>query len=217
MALPDERQRELDRLWDSYFYPETNTLINKLNITDPDELKEKEAEITFERLVELYENPIQGNFDKEHWKEIHKYLFGDLYDWAGEYRYVNMQKKTGFTDCRNIDIYLTGELDLMKEELKQVYSEESLAVLLATYYVHLMAVHPFREGNGRSCREFLRELVIEKSKTMPTGPLELDWTQFDGDVFIENVEYAFVFRRAIEMEFRKAIVKADDVEQTKKM
>lgn len=58
MALTNERIEEINRLWDSYFYPETTTLKNKLNIMDPDELKEKEAEITFEKLVELYENPI---------------------------------------------------------------------------------------------------------------------------------------------------------------
>lgn len=118
MALTDERKKELEELWDSYFYPNTQTLINKLGITDHDELKEKEAEISFEKLVELYEHPIEGNFDEEHLRKIHKYIFEELYDWAGEYRYVDMQKQTGFTEYQNISKYLNGELRLMHEELK---------------------------------------------------------------------------------------------------
>ena len=53
----------VEQQWQSYFYPNTNTLKNKLNIIDYNELKEKEAEISFEKLVELYENPIVGTFD----------------------------------------------------------------------------------------------------------------------------------------------------------
>ena len=122
MVITNEQIEEVDRLWNSYFFPNTETLRNKLNIYDKEELQEKEAEITFERLVELYENPIQGNFDEEHWKQIHRYIFGDLYDWAGEYRYVNMQKETGFTNVQNIEYFLNGELKLMNAEINNIYS-----------------------------------------------------------------------------------------------
>lgn len=208
MALTDERKQELEDLWDSYFYPGTQTLINKMGITDYNELKEKEAEVSFEKLVELYETPIEGKFDADHLRKIHKYIFQDLYDWAGEYRYVDMQKQTGFTEVRNIPKYLDGELRLMHEELKRVGTVHDLAVFLSTYYVQLMAIHPFREGNGRSCREFLRELVEVKSKDMACGPMELDWTKFDGEVVLENIQLALVFRSAIDNEFLKALVPA---------
>ncbi len=201
-----DRQEELDRLWNSYFYPGTTTLKNKLGITDPEELKQKEAEITFEKLVELYMNPIEGNFDIIHWKQIHKYLFDDLYEWAGEYRYVNMQKETGFTDIRNLNTYLEAEFKLMNAEINNIYSTYSLAAFLAEYYVHLMAIHPFREGNGRSCREFLREFVEAKTKNAPCGPHELDWTEFDGDIILETVKFSMVFRGQIEMEFMKSLI-----------
>lgn len=206
MALTAEQIEEQNRLWDSYFFPGTNTLRNKLNIYDPEELKVREAEITFEKLVDLYMNPIEGNFDTEHWKRIHKYLFEDIYDWAGEYRYVNMRKETGFTDVKNIDTFLAGELQLMNEEIAKVYSTYSLAAFLAEYYVQLMAIHPFREGNGRSSREFLREFIEVKTKTAPCGPHEIDWTNFDGDVVLNNVQFSMVFRGQIEMEFLKALV-----------
>lgn len=206
MELNNEYEEKIDRLWNSYFYPGTTTLKNKLDITDPDELKNKEAEISFERLVDLYETPIKGDFDKEHLKNIHRYLFGDIYDWAGEYRYVEMRKETGFTESRFIDQYLTGELELMSKEFNDVNDKYSFAAFLATYYVQLMAIHPFREGNGRSSREFLRQFVAEKSQKLPFGPLELDWSKFDGEVFLASVQYSLVYRSAIENEFFKALV-----------
>lgn len=213
MALTNEQLDEINRLWDSYFFPGTNTLRNKLNIYDYDELKQKEAEVTFEKLVELYLEPIKGNFDAEHLKQIHKYMFGDIYDWAGEYRYVNMRKETGFTDVKNIDVYLNGEFKLMNAEIGSIYSPYSLAAFLAEYYVHLMAIHPFREGNGRSCREFLREFVLEKTKYLPLGQYELDWTKFDGDVVLNNVQFSMVFRSQIENEFYKALVPVEPEEK----
>lgn len=213
MAVTNEMLEEINRLWDSYFFPGTNTLRNKLGIYDYDELKQKEAEITFEKLVELYINPIQGNFDVNHWKNIHKYLFEDIYDWAGEYRYVNMQKETGFTDVHSIDYFLNGELKLMNAEINNIYSVQALAAFLAEYYAHLMAIHPFREGNGRSCREFLREFIVEKTKNLPTGPYELDWTRFDGDVVLENIKFSMVFRSQIENEFFKALVPVEPEEK----
>lgn len=201
--------------WNSYFYPGTQTLKNKLNIIDAEMLKQKEAEISFEKLVELYENPIVGNFDSQHLKDIHKYIFEDLYDWAGEYRYVNMQKQTGFTDYNSISEYLSGELKLMNEEFLQVDSLFKFAMFLSTYYVQLMAIHPFREGNGRTAREFLREFVLEKSKSLPFGPLELDWTRFNGNVVLDNITYALAFRSLIDMEFQKALVSPEDKNQIK--
>lgn len=208
-----EYEIKMTKLWDSYFYPGTNVLKNKMNITDHDELKQKEAEISFEKLVELYENPIQGSFDKEHLKAIHKYIFGELYDWAGEYRYVDMIKTTGFTQCSVIDAFLTNELEMMKQESEQVHDLNHLADFLATYYVQLIAVHPFREGNGRSIREFLREFVVIKSKTFADGPLEIDWTKFNGDMVLENVEFSLVFRSPIEAEFKKALVPANTIDK----
>lgn len=205
MALSNERIEEINRLWDSYFYPGTTTLINKLNIYDKDELAQKEAEVTFEKLVELYLNPIKGNFDAEHLRNIHKYIFGDIYEWAGEYRYVNMRKTTGFTDVENIPTFIDGEFKLMNAEIGTIYSVHDLAAFLAEYYVHLMAIHPFREGNGRSYREFLREFVLEKTKQLPTGPYELDWTKFDGAVVLDNIEFSLYFRGVIEMEFFRAL------------
>ncbi len=215
MPNSKEYEEKIDRLWRSYFYPETITLKNKLNIIDYDELKQKEAEISFEKLVELYESPIRGNFDAQHLRDIHKYIFGDLYEWAGEYRYVDMQKETGFTTYSNIESYLINELEMMNTEIKDVSSTYGLASFLSIYYAQLMAIHPFREGNGRASREFLREFVAEKSKNLPCGALELDWSKFDGEIMLNNIQFSLVFRGAIEHEFQKALVQVTPENQIK--
>lgn len=211
----EEFKTEYDRQWEAYFYPNTDVLINKFDITDFEELKEREAEVSFERLVELYEEPIVGEFDAEHLKNIHRYLFQDVYDWAGEYRLVNMQKQTGFTDYRQIDDYLNSELSLMEEEFKNVDSEYALAAFLATYYAQLLIIHPFREGNGRSTREFMREFVLEKTKSKPYGSFELDWTKFNGETLLDDIQFALVFRGVMEREFQKALVRIEPNNQFK--
>ena len=64
-------------------YKNTNCLINKLGITDDKQLSRVESDITYRKTLNLEKNPIQGNFDTAHYKAVHKYLFDDLYDWAG--------------------------------------------------------------------------------------------------------------------------------------
>ena len=74
-------------------YEGTTCLINKLDIRDEKVLVETETAITFAKASMLEENPIDGSFDFAHLKEIHKFLFCDLYDWAGEIRTVDISKK----------------------------------------------------------------------------------------------------------------------------
>ena len=199
--------KEYNEAWNSYFYPGTDVFINKLNITDKDELARREAELSFERLVELHENPIEGNFDKDHLCRIHRHLFQDLYDWAGEYRRVFMTKMhTYFAPVESIDVYLTSDLNDLNESLKNVYSIEMFSSLVAEYYITLLNIHPFREGNGRTIREFLREFVFAKSKELGLGEYELDWSLVDEDAINAAIPLARVIRSPIEYEIRKAIV-----------
>ena len=191
METKGEFSEEYLRLWEEYLYPGTNTLKNKLGITDYEELKEKEAEISFEKLVDLYEHP---------------YIFSDLYDWAGEYRTVYMSKNHSyFAAVEMIDEYLEEDLKMMNEEIKKVFYLPELASFLAAYYVYLLNIHPFREGNGRAIREFLREFVEEKTPSLPTGPLELDFTVMDGEKINQAMVLARAFRGPIEEEFLKAL------------
>ena len=75
-----------------YCYPGSIVLKNKLNITDVRELSGAEKELTAIRLYELQENPIKGKFDFAHLRAIHKYIFQDLYQWAGKIRTVEIGK-----------------------------------------------------------------------------------------------------------------------------
>ena len=74
-------------------YPGTSCLINKLDIRDEEMLAEYEAMVTTAKVALLEQNPLPGNFDFDHYRAIHKFLFEDLYAWAGQLRTVDMSKK----------------------------------------------------------------------------------------------------------------------------
>ena len=199
---------EEDRNWNEYFIPGSeNVLKNKLGIINSEELKNKESEIVFKKLIELYENPIHGNFDKKHLCDIHKYLFEDIYPFAGEYRTVFMGKGNLYvTSVENINMELEIVLKEMKEELDDCRSHEDYARFLANTYSALIKVHPFREGNGRTTREFLRELVEEKIPNYL-----LDWSKVDGNNMLEGIRMSFFTKTLLEFEFVKALVEENRI------
>lgn len=180
-------EQDYDKRWNDYFIDGTNVFKNKFGITDYDELKEKEAEITFEKLVELYQKPISGNFDKKHLCAIHEYLFGDIYPFAGKYRTVYMQKNNSyFTGEDDIDSHLNIVLKEMKDEFLKCQSFSDYTIFLAEYYYDLLVIHPFREGNGRTIREFVREFVL-----VNIPEYNLDWSLMNKDNLDEGIKYAF--------------------------
>jgi cell filamentation protein len=83
-----------------YCYPNSDVLINKLNIREQDKLYTFERRLTMLRLLELMDNPIRGQFDFRHLKEIHAYIFQDIYDWAGKVRTVDIAKGNMFCKQR---------------------------------------------------------------------------------------------------------------------
>ena len=86
-----------------YCYPDSNVLINKLDIRDLDKLHVFERKLTMLRLLELMDKPINGKFDFKHLQAIHKYIFQDIYDWAGKVRTVDIAKGNMFCNVRFID------------------------------------------------------------------------------------------------------------------
>lgn len=103
-----------------YCYPESDVLVNKLNIKDRDELFEAEKQLTFVRLQELQLNPIEGKFDFDHLKAIHRYIFQDLYDWAGEERTVEIGEGNLFCTTAYIQEYARA---VFSKYHSQCYSE----------------------------------------------------------------------------------------------
>lgn len=151
-----------------YCYPETDVLINKLGITDNKKLQVAERELTSFRINQLAMNPIKGNFDLKHLQRIHKHIFQDIYSWAGEIRMVNIGKgNTFFTNSIYIYNYAQSIFDkLKKDNFLRNYSLEEFSEKFSYYASELNMLHPFREGNGRSTREFLRCLAKEAGYTL---------------------------------------------------
>ena len=193
--------------WNEYFIDddETKALKNNLGINNKNELSIKEKEIVTDKLVDLELNPIEGNFDSTHLKNIHYYLFNDIYPFAGQYRTCSMAKTRDFLEPSKIASWLDNELTKLNNGIKEVQSLDYYAHFLSEEYYNLMYIHPFREGNGRSVREFLREFVIAKNNELPFD-IELDFSKMDPEQFLLGVQYKLMYPSILEMEFRKALV-----------
>jgi len=146
-----------------YCYKDTDILINKLKIKDKKKLYSYEAKITAAKSLGLRLKGITGDFDKKHYISIHKYLFEDIYPFAGKFREENIGKgEFRFAGFEYIESELERLLDeLKKEDYLKNLSKEKLAQKMAYYLAELNVLHPFREGNGRTNREFLRQLALK--------------------------------------------------------
>ena len=146
---------------DSYVYPNTGVLRNKADIRDQAGLDAFEADATAVRLLELIGNPLQGNFDLAHLCAIHRHLFQDVYEWAGELRTVDISRGTSrFASFGLIEAYLSAQLQaLPREDFLRGQTPEIFVTRLAHYMAEINAAHPFREGNGRVQRAFCAQLA----------------------------------------------------------
>lgn len=166
-----------------YCYPGTDVLINKLDIKNREILERVERDYSTYRLSQIYLRTFTGNFDIQHYLDIHKYVFEDIYEFAGKIRNENISKG-GVLFCRNEFIYpyLKETLMNMKKDLSKVNDKETLLTYLAHYYGELDIIHPFREGNGRVQREFFRQYMeyIREKKPFLDYKIEYSrWTKED--------------------------------------
>lgn len=157
-------------------YEGTSCLINKFDIKDETVLKELETTITLTKITEYSLNPLFNTFDVQHYKEIHKYLFGDIYDWAGEYRTVDMSKKgTAFANADSIENLMSKCFErLNNKNLFQGLNFDDFVENLVDFYCVTNMIHPFREGNGRTQRVFLTQLINENG-------YDIDFFEIDTD------------------------------------
>ena len=144
-----------------YCYPGSDVLKNKLGIQNQEKLREVERKLTALRISDLIRKPIKGSFDLAHLCMIHFYIFQDLYAWAGELRKVDISKGNMF--CRVM--YLPSQADVVfgairRENRLKDLDRKTFVNRMAYHFSELNALHPFREGNGRSQREFIRELAL---------------------------------------------------------
>lgn len=163
-----------------YCYPGTNILKNKLNIKNYEMLKSAEEEITAIKHFELLQNPIRGNFTKSHLLNIHKFIFEDIYFFAGKIRKEQIGKANTLFYPPNL---INRELDkvfcyIKSNQLTREKSEDIFFDRLAFVMAELNIIHPFREGNGRTIREFIRVLAKKCG-------YNLNWGKIDRESLLE--------------------------------
>ncbi|RRD49006.1 Fic family protein [Arachnia propionica] len=185
------------RTWDDYFIPGTSVLRNKFTTpgqpygeTDPAVLRVLEETAAAFRLAELRAHPIEGRFDYEHMKRIHRHIFQDVYEWAGQERIGpagRFMTKDGhayygagpaLTAAAHAEYTKLARKNLLRGLSQVVFVEE-----LAESWGELNVIHSFREGNTRSQFVFFFQLAeqagyrIDTAQFMVGAPLREEFVQ----------------------------------------
>lgn len=177
---PYSRYRRVDNVQSKYCYSDTDVYINKLNIMDGKKLLLLEADLTAHRLMQLMVTPVRGKFGVVHLKRIHKYIFQDLYEFAGEFREEDVTKGSTIF-CKSQ--FINHNLDVLFEKLKEDkylkgLDTETTIKKIAYYMAELNIIHPFREGNGRTIREFIRLLALKNG-------YEIEWHNVKSEALLK--------------------------------
>lgn len=156
---------------ESQYTSKNGVLLNLANIEDEKILLAYESLKVSKRVEELFENPIKIK-NSNALLVIHHHLFQDVYEWAGKVRTVNISKDgKPFFDGERFQIGFRF-IDTLILEYKSVRksNKKEVAHKLAQILDNVNYLHPFREGNGRTQREFLRLLALEKELKLNLNP-----------------------------------------------
>jgi len=174
---------------EGYCYPGTDVLINKLGIKDENALTIAEREITSLKLLMFYSNPVKNKLTIQGLCEIHGLIFEDIYIWAGNVRQGDFFSKGNSIFCRGQYIKENANKiteNLLKENFLKGLEKVKFIERMAFYMGEVNALHPFRDGNGRSLREYFRQLsvnanfTLDFSKTSKDKLLAADIDAFNG-------------------------------------
>lgn len=169
--------------WKDYYIPGTEVLQNRFNETDPVKLKKLEESKVSGRMLLLVQQPIRGNFDFTHMKAIHKFLFQDVYEWAGEERTAPSFGEP-FMNKEGHEYFPAGEP--LTNQLNKLYGEladknylvglplDVFAKELANSWCEINVAHAFREGNTRSQFIFFSELAKHAGYQLDASALAAD-------------------------------------------
>jgi|SRR5579859_2254056 len=153
---------------DPYIDPNSGILRNKFGLVDQESLDQAEANTVSMRSVLLQRNPFKGDFNSAHLKAIHFNLFQDVYEWAGQLRTVPLAK-ADYIHGGSVTRFTPP--DLIEKELTRIFQELAIdrffaglprrefARKMAVLFSEINRIHPFREGNGRAQRQFVRQLA----------------------------------------------------------
>ncbi|TIQ21944.1 MAG: adenosine monophosphate-protein transferase [Mesorhizobium sp.] len=172
-----------DAFDDPYCYKGTTTLKNKLGLRDPVLLESFELEMTALRANE----PLpRGKYDARHYRQVHRHLFQDVYSWAGKYRTVRTSKG-GNPFCYPEHIAATMDrvfAALADSGALAVDDADRFVDEIANFLAELNAIHPFREGNGRSQLAFVAMLG-------DTAGFPFDFARVERDTFLPAMIASF--------------------------
>lgn len=185
---------------DVYCYPGTDTLKNLLNIKDSDLLVLAERDITDinANFIEFCSPP----YDLSYLCNIHRQLFSDVYEWAGELRTIDISKMN--TRFCNVNRIVPESAKLFSSLEKQGYFEglnrPDLVKLVAEYYGEINMLHPFREGNGRAQRILFEHIIVNAG-------FGVDWRNVQADEWLDaNIASALLCDyRKLEVVFERCI------------
>ena len=172
---------------DPYSYPNTDVLINLADIRDAEKLKSFELAMLATRI----QDPLpSGSFDAPHYRQIHKHLFQDIYEWAGKYRTIRIAKNGNwFCYPEHIDAQMRDVFaGLAKDNYLTGLDPEDFAISAAKFLAEINAIHPFRDGNGRTQLTFLSLLAdnagheLSLESLVPDRFLKAMINSFIGDI-----------------------------------
>ena len=147
---------------DIYLYEDCDTLKNLLNLKDKEMLDEAEADYVTFRLKEIAMNPLLGRYDYRHLLEMHKFIFQDIYEWAGQQRKLNIYKEepvlgglsVDYSDMIDIARDAENALKEMRDKPWDKMKLHEAALQFSDSLAKIWKIHPFREGNTRTTITF---------------------------------------------------------------
>ncbi|MFG1905255.1 Fic/DOC family protein [Kribbella sp. NPDC048928] len=177
--------------YDDYTYPNSTVLRNKFGLQDPIQAHTMETRLAYQRVAELAQHPVQGNYDLKHLLEINGRTLQDMYDWAGKLRDAPTQTAVvGLPHCLPENLQQEADRifgDLRRDDLLQGKSDAEFTDRLAYHWGELTALHPSLDGNTRSQRVFMDQL------TRSTGR-SIDWAAVNQN--IEAFKYGRLYAHA---------------------
>ena len=163
---------------DPYIIDENGVLRNKLGITDYHELNRAERDITFVKFLDI-DTSYKQQFNAQYFKSIHKHIFEDIFDWAGEYRTVPIVKEEDvlpglsldYADAKDTDKKLKACLKTMNDTNWDAMPLDKKVAEFTNQLTSLWSIHPFRDGNTRTTITFARQFSKEHGFPMDLGIL----------------------------------------------
>lgn len=174
------------RGWNDYFWPGTTVLINKRGLADQTQLDQFEYFRAAVREQEIRSGtvPIDRTFDARHLQALHAHLFVDVYEWAGQYREVEMSKgRLAFATPDRIGSYLADTAHIIATTAWPELDRAAFVEQSAKVYAYINTAHCFREGNGRAGKLFISQMA-EMTR------YDIDYAKIDRALWNQQSEFS---------------------------